>query len=83
LRCQREQLRLARRPAGQLDGQRQPVLAVDERQREGRLAGEETGLRARLVRELPSVEYEVRGRTKLVRYWLTYDCDKGVVSAAA
>jgi 8-oxo-dGTP diphosphatase len=31
---------------------------------------EETGLRARLVRELPSVEYEVRGRSKLVRYWL-------------
>ena len=31
---------------------------------------EETGLRARLVRELPSVEYEVRGRPKLVRYWL-------------
>ena len=30
---------------------------------------EETGLRARLVRELPSVEYEVRGRPKLVRYW--------------
>jgi 8-oxo-dGTP diphosphatase len=31
---------------------------------------EETGLRARLVRELPSVQYEVRGRPKLVRYWL-------------
>jgi 8-oxo-dGTP diphosphatase len=31
---------------------------------------EETGLRARLERELPSVEYEVRGRPKLVRYWL-------------
>jgi 8-oxo-dGTP diphosphatase len=31
---------------------------------------EETGLVARLVRELPSVEYEVRGRPKLVRYWL-------------
>jgi 8-oxo-dGTP diphosphatase len=31
---------------------------------------EETGLRALLVRELPSVEYEVRGRPKLVRYWL-------------
>jgi 8-oxo-dGTP diphosphatase len=31
---------------------------------------EETGLQARLVRELPSVEYEVRGRPKLVRYWL-------------
>jgi len=73
---------------------------------------EETGLRARLVRSLPSVRYEVRGRPKEVRYWLmavesdpgfspndevdevrwvspadaaallTYDRDKGVVSAA-
>jgi 8-oxo-dGTP diphosphatase len=31
---------------------------------------EETGLRCRLVRELPPTEYEVRGRPKLVRYWL-------------
>jgi 8-oxo-dGTP pyrophosphatase MutT (NUDIX family) len=31
---------------------------------------EETGLHARLVRELPSVNYEVRGRPKVVRYWL-------------
>jgi 8-oxo-dGTP diphosphatase len=31
---------------------------------------EETGVRARLVRELPSVEYSVRDRPKLVRYWL-------------
>jgi 8-oxo-dGTP diphosphatase len=31
---------------------------------------EETGLRCRLVRELPSTEYEVRGRPKVVRYWL-------------
>jgi 8-oxo-dGTP diphosphatase len=31
---------------------------------------EETGLRCRLERELPSVEYEVRGRPKIVRYWL-------------
>jgi 8-oxo-dGTP diphosphatase len=30
---------------------------------------EETGLRCGLVRELPAVEYEVRGRPKLVRYW--------------
>jgi 8-oxo-dGTP diphosphatase len=30
---------------------------------------EETGLRCALVRELPAVEYEVRGRPKLVRYW--------------
>src|SRR4051794_12307299 len=31
---------------------------------------EETGLRCRLVRELPSVEYTARDRPKLVRYWL-------------
>ena len=31
---------------------------------------EETGLRCRLVRELPAVEYSVRGRPKVVRYWL-------------
>jgi 8-oxo-dGTP diphosphatase len=31
---------------------------------------EETGLRCRLVRELPSAEYPVEGRPKLVRYWL-------------
>jgi 8-oxo-dGTP diphosphatase len=31
---------------------------------------EETGLRCRLVRELPEIEYEVRGRPKVVRYWL-------------
>jgi 8-oxo-dGTP pyrophosphatase MutT (NUDIX family) len=31
---------------------------------------EETGLRCRLVRELPPVNYDVRGRPKLVRYWL-------------
>jgi 8-oxo-dGTP diphosphatase len=30
---------------------------------------EETGLRCRLVRELPAVRYEVRGHPKLVRYW--------------
>jgi 8-oxo-dGTP diphosphatase len=30
---------------------------------------EETGLRCRLVRELPAVEYEVRGRPKVVRFW--------------
>ena len=30
---------------------------------------EETGLRCTLVRELPAIEYEVRGRPKLVRYW--------------
>jgi 8-oxo-dGTP diphosphatase len=31
---------------------------------------EETGLRCRLGRELPSVRYEVRARPKLVRYWV-------------
>jgi 8-oxo-dGTP diphosphatase len=31
---------------------------------------EETGLRARLVRELPATHYEVNGRPKIVRYWL-------------
>ena len=31
---------------------------------------EETGLRCRLVRELPPTRYEVGGRPKLVRYWL-------------
>ena len=30
---------------------------------------EETGLRCKLVRELPTVEYDVRGRLKVVRYW--------------
>jgi 8-oxo-dGTP diphosphatase len=31
---------------------------------------EETGVRCSLVRELPAVEYSVRDRPKLVRYWL-------------
>jgi 8-oxo-dGTP diphosphatase len=32
---------------------------------------EETGVRCRLVRELPSTEYrDAKGREKLVRYWL-------------
>jgi 8-oxo-dGTP diphosphatase len=31
---------------------------------------EETGLRARLVRELPPTSYDVSGRPKIVRYWL-------------
>jgi 8-oxo-dGTP diphosphatase len=30
---------------------------------------EETGLRCHLVRELPTVSYDVRGRPKEVRYW--------------
>jgi 8-oxo-dGTP diphosphatase len=42
---------------------------------------EETGLRARLVRELPSVRYEVRGRPKVVRYWLMeVESDAGFVA---
>jgi 8-oxo-dGTP diphosphatase len=41
---------------------------------------EETGLRCRLVRELPEVSYEVRGRPKLVRYWLmAVEADLGFV----
>jgi 8-oxo-dGTP diphosphatase len=41
---------------------------------------EETGLRARLVRDLPSVEYAARGRPKLVRYWLmSVESDPGFV----
>jgi 8-oxo-dGTP pyrophosphatase MutT (NUDIX family) len=31
---------------------------------------EETGMRAHLVRELPSTNYEVDGQPKIVRYWL-------------
>jgi 8-oxo-dGTP diphosphatase len=31
---------------------------------------EETGVRCTLGRELPATRYEVRGRPKLVRYWL-------------
>jgi 8-oxo-dGTP diphosphatase len=39
---------------------------------------EETGLRARLVRELPAVHYTVRERPKVVRYWLmSVDSDPG------
>ena len=31
---------------------------------------EETGLRGRIERELPAIEYAVRDRPKVVRYWL-------------
>jgi 8-oxo-dGTP diphosphatase len=31
---------------------------------------EETGVRCSFVHELPATRYEVRGRPKLVRYWL-------------
>jgi 8-oxo-dGTP diphosphatase len=42
---------------------------------------EETGLRARLGRELPAVNYEVRGRPKVVRYWLMeVESDEGFVA---
>jgi 8-oxo-dGTP pyrophosphatase MutT (NUDIX family) len=41
---------------------------------------EETDMRCRLARELPAVEYEVKGRPKLVRYWLMeVDEDLGFV----
>ena len=43
---------------------------------------EETGLLARLVRELPAVNYEVRGRPKVVRYWLMeVESDPGFVAS--
>jgi 8-oxo-dGTP diphosphatase len=42
---------------------------------------EETGLRCRLVRELPFVEYQdAKGRPKVVRYWLMeVEADLGFV----
>jgi 8-oxo-dGTP diphosphatase len=42
---------------------------------------EETGLRCRLVRELPSIEYrDAKGRPKVVRYWLMeVEADVGFV----
>jgi 8-oxo-dGTP diphosphatase len=41
---------------------------------------EETGLRCRLVRELPSAEYRVKERPKIVRYWLMeVEVDPGFV----
>ena len=43
---------------------------------------EETGLLVRLVRELPAVSYEVRGRPKVVRYWLMdVESDPGFVAS--
>jgi 8-oxo-dGTP diphosphatase len=39
---------------------------------------EETGLRCTLVRELPSTEYTVRDRPKVVRYWqMSVESDPG------
>ncbi len=51
-------------PKGKLDpGESFEEAAVRE-------VHEETGIRARLVRELPTTNYEVQGRQKIVRYWL-------------
>jgi 8-oxo-dGTP pyrophosphatase MutT (NUDIX family) len=51
-------------PKGKLDrGESFEEAAVRE-------VEEETGLRARLVRELSSATYRVGGRPKVVRYWL-------------
>ena len=51
-------------PKGKLDpGESFEEAAVREVQ-------EETGVRARLVRELPATSYKVGGRPKIVRYWL-------------
>jgi 8-oxo-dGTP pyrophosphatase MutT (NUDIX family) len=51
-------------PKGKLDrGESFEEAAVRE-------VEEETGLRARLLRELPCTTYRVGGRPKIVRYWL-------------
>src|SRR5918997_104391 len=41
---------------------------------------EETGLRCRLGRELEPVRYTVRGRPKLVRYWVMEVVDEGALA---
>jgi 8-oxo-dGTP diphosphatase len=51
-------------PKGKLDSGESPEAAAV------REVEEETGVRARLVRELPGTNYEVNGRPKEVRYWL-------------
>jgi 8-oxo-dGTP pyrophosphatase MutT (NUDIX family) len=51
-------------PKGKLDrGESFEEAAVRE-------VHEETGIRGRLVRELPATAYHVSGRPKVVRYWL-------------
>jgi 8-oxo-dGTP diphosphatase len=62
-------------PKGKLDG---GESFEDAALRE---VAEETGLRCRLVRELPSVEYhDAKGRPKVVRYWLMeVEADLGFV----
>jgi 8-oxo-dGTP pyrophosphatase MutT (NUDIX family) len=51
-------------PKGKLDqGESFEEAAVREVQ-------EETGIRGRIVRELPGTTYNVSGRPKVVRYWL-------------
>ena len=60
----RTALRRLDAPKGKLDpGESFEEAAVREVQ-------EETGVRARLVRELPPTSYRVGGRAKIVRYWL-------------
>jgi 8-oxo-dGTP diphosphatase len=62
-------------PKGKLDGGESFQAAAL------REVWEETGLRVRPTRELPSVRYEVRGRPKLVRYWLmSVESDPGFVA---
>jgi 8-oxo-dGTP diphosphatase len=62
-------------PKGKLD----PGETFEEAAR--REVEEETGLRCRLVRELPATEYaDQKGRWKLVRYWLMeVEADLGFV----
>ena len=62
-------------PKGKLD----PGETFEEAAR--REVEEETGLRCRLVRELPATEYaDQKGRRKLVRYWLMeVEADLGFV----
>ena len=57
-------------PKGKLDpGESSEEAALRE-------VEEETGLRCSLVRELPTVRYDVRGRLKEVRYWVMEALDE-------